>query len=176
MIKAVHVISILLLATGCTQIQYVSLDELPASELNSIRTLSKGDSLLVFLSDGNNIAAQEIDLAGDTISWIPVGSEDRVSKKMTEIKKVEYYSKKKGAKDGFRTGFPISFIAGFLAVMAFRDDSPPEGLSTYVVTPQLSAEGEAVLGGFIGGLMGATFVGFPIGSIRGHRDIYYIKQ
>ena len=159
---------------GCTQTQQLIHGDISISTQRGITKADPKSQTIIYFRDDQSIKVSSLELSADSISWLSDDGEHKATVAITQIAKILIRDSKKGAKQGFLIALPVLFATGMVVTASLGNDDPPETNSP-VIMPQLNAEAETILGGALIGVLGSTFIGFPIGAMRGHRTVYIFE-
>jgi len=146
-----------------------SLDKDPDHQTDLFEKINKGTlgrHAVLILKDGQELQVRQLWVTSDYTYWIDPQIKQQKSPiyaavATSQIKKVRFNSRGKGALQGMGFGFLFGAIVGYAA----GEDCPN---NAFICIPR-----EAV--GVAFGLTSAL-IGAPIGAIIGHRDVYKIEH
>ncbi len=157
----------LLLLTGCSRVQVVSVS--PAVDLthDRINTPVHGGTATLITRDGSRILGRHVQVAADTTSWIDPRSGQPRKIATPDLYEISYKSRTGGAVIGFAAGTAIGALFG--AGMGYAAGDDPEG--------EFMSFSAAEKAGMFSALFGAAgaIAGTIYGAQKGVRETYRLQ-
>ena len=156
----------LFLITACSS-SYIVNSTSPTYE-SSIREFNEsaeGEKAKIILSDSTVITATEVYLSADSLYWFDSETKLNTGVVITEISKVMFTDMWRGGLEGAGIGLLSGSGAGLLFGAATFGQNGPQG----------DPVGYCAYWSLIGGVGGAL-IGFPIGAISGHKNVYEFQN
>jgi len=162
----VSLLTILLLATGCTHQRAVTLTE--AESVRSLNQRAGQHAVTVELADGAVYYGRAFQMAADSTSWLMRDSHEVKSVATKDVVAVEIRNSGRGALEGLAAGAIAGSLVG-VALGLIAGDDPACDNTWFCIS--LSAEEKAQISGVLLGTV-SGLGGLIRGAIRGSRDVY----
>jgi hypothetical protein len=141
----------------------------PEKYYEEINRAAQDRTSRIILQNEERHLGNEVKVAIDSTSWTEASTGSRRITATAQIREIQMVNRGKGAWEGFRTGFLVSFIpmglcTGYLAQELCEDECDGEFAQGFLA------------GGFLGGGSVGLLLGAPIGAAIGNKDKYVLSS
>lgn len=155
-------------ALGCVHTHRRNQQQ-PEKYIEEVNRAAQDRPSRIILQNEERYLGKELKVAIDSTSWTEASDGTRRTTATAQIREIRIVNRGKGAWEGFRTGFLVSFIplglcTGYLAQGLCEDECDGEFAQGFWI------------GGFLGGGSAGLLLGVPIGAAIGSKDKYVLSS
>ncbi|UCG52447.1 MAG: hypothetical protein JSW58_02540 [Candidatus Latescibacterota bacterium] len=153
------------LLLGCSHPHYIA--SIDSDERQSLEQLASKGSCAVVLVDGTKYKAANLTIGPDSTTWVSKETGERVGVATSDIEKIVFVSRGRGAAEGVLVGFAAGASLGaFLGLLSGEDCEEVSG--EICISRQA-----AVMIGIVALGLPVALVGAMVGASHGSKDLYY---
>jgi hypothetical protein len=156
---------------GCNSTQMVR--EGFTDQLAEINAQGTRQTALVTLSDGQQVRATALRVSPDSTSWVYSASGHAARVPTTDVIRVEFTSRGRGALEGAGVGLAVGALSSGIAMAVSWEPCRSTGMFSCIMHP--SSAGEAAMTGAVVGGVGGVLWGALIGTAVGGRRTYQLE-